>query len=257
MLAAAFRHRIIAEEIVLDALPPGFDGFRILFITDIHRRRLPKALQASLGGEIDAVFLGGDITEKGNSLSRLSDNMNLLCSIAPVYAVHGNHDYKAKVALVDNIIRGSGARLLMDENVFLERNGQKLLLTGVDFPKQGGKRKYAPLPLAPLSAVPYCRIILVHDPLWLSKQSSVPADLVLAGHTHGGQVVLPFGLQMHTDPFYRTYNAGNYSIPREDGTGADAKLLISRGFGTAHLPIRWRSPAEIHVLTLRQGQSRA
>lgn len=257
MFTSAFRHRIIAEEILLDALPAAFDGFRILFITDIHSRRLPKALLASLGGQVDTVFLGGDITEKGNPVNRLSDNMNLLCSIAPVYAVHGNHDYKAKVTLVDNIIRGSGARLLLDENVFIERKGEKLLLTGVDFPRQGGKKEYAPLPPAPLSAEPYCRIILVHDPLWLSKQSSVPADLVLAGHTHGGQVVLPFGLQMHADPFYRTYNAGKYSIPREDGTGADAKLLISRGFGTAHLPIRWRSPAEIHVLTLRQGQSRA
>lgn len=256
MIAAAFKQNIIAEEIFLDALPAAFDGFRILFITDIHRRRLPGELLAPLAGKVDAVFLGGDIAEKGSPLSRLADNMSLASSIAPVYAVHGNHDYKAKVALVDNIIRGSGAKLLLDENVFLERKGQKLLLTGVDFPRQGGKTKYAPLAPAPSSAEPYCRIILVHDPLWLSKQSSIPADLVLAGHTHGGQVVLPFGLQMHADPFYRTYNAGKYSIAREDGTGADAKLLISRGFGTAHLPIRWRSPAEMHVLTLRQGQNR-
>ncbi|MNI87303.1 phosphodiesterase YaeI [compost metagenome] len=96
----------------------------------------------------------------------------------------------------------------------------------------------------------------MHDPLWLSKQKKVPADLILAGHTHGGQVVLPFGLQMHTDPFYRTYNAGMYTIAREDGSGGSAKLLISRGFGTAHLPLRWRSPSEMHVLTLRRGKNR-
>lgn len=256
MVFSAFGRNIIAEEIFLAGLPPEFDGFRILFITDIHRRRLPEALLAPLAGRVEAVFLGGDITEKGNPLTRLADNMKLAASLAPVYAVHGNHDYKAKTNLADNIIRASGARLLMDENVFIEHQGGKLLLTGVDFPRQGGKKGYASLPAVPSREAACFRIILVHDPLWLSRQDSVPADLILAGHTHGGQVVLPFGLQMHADPFYRTYNAGKFTIPRKDGSGAEAKLLISRGFGTAHLPVRWRSPAEIHVLTLRQGEDR-
>ncbi|AIQ53680.1 metallophosphoesterase [Paenibacillus sp. FSL R7-0331] len=253
MIVNAFRKRIIAEEIFLSTLPAGFDGFRILFITDIHRRRLPRALLAPLAGKVDAVFLGGDLTEKGNAPARLAENMKLAASLAPAYAVHGNHDYKANTALADNIVRGSGIRLLMNENVFIEHNSQRLVLTGMDFPKQGGKKGYAPLPAAPYRETPYCRIILVHDPLWLSGQDAVAADLILAGHTHGGQVVLPFGLQMHADPFYRTYNAGMYSIPRNDGSGAEASLLISRGFGTAHLPLRWRSPAEMHVLTLRKA----
>ncbi|WP_342561840.1 metallophosphoesterase [Paenibacillus sp. FSL R7-0345] len=254
MVFSAFGRNIIAEEISLEALPAEFDGFRILFITDIHRRRLPEALLAPLAGKIDAVFLGGDMTEKGNPLSRLADNMKLVSSLAPVYAVHGNHDYKAKTNLADNVIRASGARLLINENVFIEHNGQKLVLTGVDFPRQGGKKGYAPLPAVPSRQTQLCRIILVHDPLWLTSQDTVPCDLILAGHTHGGQVVLPFGLQMHADPFYRRYNAGKFSIPRKDGSGEEARLLISRGFGTAHLPLRWRSPAEIHVLTLRRGE---
>ncbi|CAM4486645.1 metallophosphoesterase [Paenibacillus typhae] len=256
MVFSAFGRNIIAEEIFLAGLPPEFDGFRILFITDIHRRRLPEDLLAPLAGKVEAVFLGGDITEKGNPLTRLADNMKLVASLAPVYAVHGNHDYKAKTNLADNIIRASGARLLMNENVSIEHQGGKLLLTGVDFPRQGGKKGYAPLPAVPSREAGCFRIILVHDPLWLSGQDSVPADLILAGHTHGGQVVLPFSLQMHADPFYRTYNAGKFTVPRKDGSGAEAKLLISRGFGTAHLPVRWRSPAEIHVLTLRQGKDR-
>ncbi|AIQ48201.1 hypothetical protein R70723_21510 [Paenibacillus sp. FSL R7-0273] len=256
MVTAAFRKSIIAEEIFISKLPAAFDGFRILFITDIHRRRLPEALLAPLAGQVEAVFLGGDLTEKGNPTARLAENMKLAASLAPAYAVHGNHDYKANTALADNIIRGSGIRLLMNENVFIEHNGQRLMLTGMDFPKQGGKKGYAPLPPVAPHDTPHFRIILVHDPLWLAGQKAVPADLILAGHTHGGQVVLPFGLQMHADPFYRTYNAGMYSIPRKDGSGGEAKLLISRGFGTAHLPLRWRSPAEMHVLTLRKGSGR-
>ncbi|WP_039836084.1 metallophosphoesterase [Paenibacillus sonchi] len=253
MLAAAFRNHIIAEEIFLEALPKEFDGFRILFISDIHRRCLPVKRLSPMKGEIDAVFLGGDLTEKGASMKRLYDNMTLAAALAPAYAVHGNHDYRANITLVDNIIRGSGVKLLQDESITIQKKGSRLLLTGVDFPRTGGKRAYRPLPPLSSAEAPLCRIILVHDPLWLTRQSEVPADLVLAGHTHGGQVVLPFVGHRHVDPFYRQYNAGHYVIPRNDGTGKKAGLLISRGFGTAHLPLRWGSRAEMHVLTLRRG----
>lgn len=254
MVAAAFRSRLVSQDIQLERLPAAFDGYRILFITDTHRRRLPENLLLPLQGKVDAVFLGGDLTEKGSPIDRLLENMTLAASIAPAYAVHGNHDYRAKISLVDNIIRGSGARLLVDENVILEREGAEVILTGVDFPPKGGKKAYGPLPAVTEAAADACRIILVHDPLWLSMQEEVPADLILAGHTHGGQVVLPLLGQRHTDPFYRKYIAGRYEIPRTKGSGMPPlKLLISRGFGTAHLPLRWGSPAEMHVLTLRRG----
>ncbi|WP_379140517.1 metallophosphoesterase [Paenibacillus sp. sgz500992] len=257
MVVSAFKKNIIAEEISLGSLPAEFDGYRILFITDIHRRRLPKKLLDPLHGKVDAVFLGGDLTEKGSPIIRLVDNMALVASLAPVYAVHGNHDYRANISLVDNIIRGSGASLLIDENITLERGNECLLLTGVDFPKKGGKKAYAPLAPVPESLSSCCRIILVHDPLWVSQQPGLPADLILAGHTHGGQVVLPLIRQRHTDPFYQQYNAGMYQLERKDSSGAFVQMLISRGFGTAHLPLRWGSPAEMHVLTLRKGQGTA
>lgn len=256
MVAAAFRNRLVTQDILLERLPAAFDGYRILFVTDTHRRRLPENLLLPLQGKVDAVFLGGDLTEKGSPIDRLLDNMTLAASIAPVYAVHGNHDYRANISLVDNIIRGSGARLLVDENCVIERAGARLILTGVDFPRQGGKKAYGPLPALAEAAADNCRIILVHDPLWLSMQEEVPADLILAGHTHGGQIVLPLIGQRHTDPFYRKYLAGMYEIPRPQGSAMPPlKLLISRGFGTAHLPLRWGSPAEMHVLTLRRSDN--
>lgn len=255
MIISAFKKTIITEEIMLEKLPAVFDGFRILFITDIHRRRLPVAHLSPLKGKVDAVFLGGDITEKNSSLTRLNDNMSLATSIAPTYVVHGNHDYRANISLVDNIIRGSGAMLLMDENVAIEREGSTLWITGVDFPKKGGNKSYSPLPLITRSSENACRIILVHDPLWLSERKAVPADLVLAGHTHGGQIVLPLIGHRHVEPFYHKYDAGMFRWPRGDGSKSFAKLLISRGFGTAHLPLRWGSPAEMHVLTLRKEQT--
>lgn len=256
MVINAFRNRIITEEIMLESLPVEFDGFRILFITDIHRRCLPSALLTPLKGEIDIVLLGGDLTERNNPMHRLVDNMALVTSIAPTYAVHGNHDYRANISLVDQTIRDSGAQLLLDENVALKREGATLWLTGVDFPPKGGNTAYRPLPHlnTNTTVADTCRIILVHDPLWLSNRKRVPADLILAGHTHGGQVVLPFIGQRQVETFYHKYDAGIFQWPSGAGSAKYAKLLISRGFGTSHLPLRWGSPAEMHVLTLRKAK---
>ncbi|MDQ0193019.1 metallophosphoesterase [Paenibacillus wynnii] len=254
MFAQAFGKSIIAEEIVLDSLPLPFDGFRILFITDIHRRRLPSVELSRLKNRVDAVFVGGDITEKNSPLERLADNMALLASIAPVYAVHGNHDYRANTPIVDNILRGNGVRLLVNENEAIERREATLWLTGLDYPKNGGKIAYAPLPPLPFSDTDQpCRIILVHDPLWLSQCATLPADLVLAGHTHGGQIILPLIGRRHIETFYHTYDAGRFKWPKDDGGKSFAQVLISRGFGTSHLPLRWGSPAQMHILTLRRG----
>lgn len=253
MVIGAFRKRIITEEIILASLPDAFDGYRILFITDIHRRRLPAKLLTPLKGQVDVVLLGGDLTERNGPIKRLVDNMALVTSMAPTYVVHGNHDYRANISLVDKVICASGAKLLLDENVALEREGATLWLTGVNFPPKGGNAAYRPLPRIPTSSTSAdsCRIILVHDPLWLSNYKRVPADLVLAGHTHGGQVVLPFAGHRHRETFYHKYDAGLFEWPKADDSMNHAQLLISRGYGTAHLPLRWGSPAEMHILTLR------
>jgi predicted MPP superfamily phosphohydrolase len=156
---------------------------------------------------------------------------------------------------VDNIIRGSGVKLMMDENLSIWRDGTRIILTGVDFPRTGGKRAYSPLPSVAAEDAKIFRIILVHDPLWLTQQNEVPAGLILAGHTHGGQVILPILGRRHVEAFYHEYSAGMYELPAPWNAAAPVKLLISRGFGTAHLPLRWGSPAEMHVLTLRCGQN--
>lgn len=252
MVISAFGKRMIPLDIPLEHLPESLSGFRILLITDIHARRLPAKLLEPLRGRVDAVLLGGDLTQGGNPPERLRDNMRLAASIGPAYAVHGNHDGKADLAVVDAILRESGVRLLLDENVVLRHPGGELLLTGVDFPRTGGKRAYAPLPVREPGTEDLCRIILVHDPLWLEEREELPADLILAGHTHGGQVVPPLLERRHVEAFYREYSAGMYLLPR--GSGPPVRLFISRGFGTAHLPLRFRSPAEMHVLTLRRGR---
>ena len=255
MVASAFRNNIIAEEIFLDSLPQAFEGYQILFITDIHRRRLPSQMLSPLIGKVNAVFLGGDITEKNSPLNRVIANMTLCTSIAPTYVVYGNHDYRANIQHINTIISNCGARLLMDENIAMEWEGSTLWLTGVDSPKGEGKPKYVPLPpLDVHEAADCCRIILVHDPLWLSQQLTVPADLILSGHTHGGQVLLPFFGRRHVETFYHKYSAGMYQWPKGEGTKSFAKLLLAVVSEQLIFPFAGAVQTEMHVLTLRRGQ---
>ncbi|AOZ91395.1 metallophosphoesterase [Paenibacillus crassostreae] len=253
MIHEALRVVINPVEFKLSRLPRSFDGSRILFITDIHRRHLPKELLMSLKGQVDWVLLGGDIMEKNVPLSRVERNMRLLSSVAPVYAVHGNHDYKADIVSLDQILRLCDVNLLMNQNVKLEKNGSFIWLTGMDYSNIRLK-KYSPLPKLPNSEMDVCRLVLVHDPAWINRFSTKPADLVLAGHTHGGQIIFPWIGPIHLDKCYRDIASGLVEWEQEDTLITRSRLFVSRGFGYRHLPLRFRCPAEMNLITLRSNE---
>ncbi|WP_438351299.1 metallophosphoesterase [Paenibacillus sp. FA6] len=250
MYNEAVRNHIIPIEIGMSRLPSSFDGSVILFITDIHRRNLPRDLLMALKGQVDWILLGGDMMEKNVPLSRVERNMRLLSSVAPVYAVHGNHDYKADVLSLDSILIQCGVELLINKNVRLEKNGSHIWLTGVDYPHIR-KRSYSTLPKLPSTEANTCRLVLVHDPAWINRYSTKPADLTLAGHTHGGQIDLPFFGPVHLDKHYRDLPSGTFQWEQPNALIKTATIFISRGFGYRHLPLRFRCPAEINLITLR------
>ncbi|OAB44251.1 metallophosphoesterase [Paenibacillus glacialis] len=253
MIHEALRNKVSPIEIELDRLPISFDGSRILLITDIHRRKLPKHLLMSLKGQVDWVFLAGDIMEKNVPFSRVERNMRILKNIAPVFAVHGNHDYEAKTVSLDNILEQSDVELLMNSNVRLNKNGDHVWLTGMDYPPYR-KRSYPMLPKLPSSEMEMCRIVLVHDPAWINRYSIKPADLTLAGHTHGGQIDLPFFGLIQLDKEYHNIACGLFQWKQPHALVKTATMLVSRGFGYRHLPLRLRCPAEMHLITLRASK---
>jgi predicted MPP superfamily phosphohydrolase len=252
MLYEALRNQIIPVEIELCRLPQSFDGSRILFITDIHRRNLPSEQLMRLHGKVDWVLLGGDIMEKNVPLMRVERNMKLLCSIAPVFAVHGNHDYKAGASSLDGVLKLCGVELLMNRNVRLNKNGSHIWLTGMDYPHIR-KRSYTSIPKLHTNEENTCRIVLVHDPAWINRFSTKPADLTLAGHTHGGQIKIPFIGPIFLDKSYRDIADGFFQWEQPHSLLKTAKIFVSRGFGYRHLPLRFRCPAEIHMITLRSN----
>lgn len=252
MMYEALRRRILPIELVLDRLPISFDGSKILLITDIHRRRLPQRLIKSQMGKVDWVFLAGDMMEKNVPIKRVKKNMSLLRLVAPVFAVHGNHDYKAKTATLDHVLEQCDVSLLMNSNVKLNKNGTHVWLTGMDYPPLR-KRSYPSLPKLPSHEMETCRIVLVHDPAWINRYSVKPADLILAGHTHGGQIVLPVIGPVYLDKDYRNMACGLFQWKQPNALIKTATMFVSRGFGYRHLPLRLRCPAEMHLITLRSS----
>ncbi|MHA2853721.1 metallophosphoesterase [Paenibacillus lautus] len=250
MRVEARGYRLREEEVVSERIPRSFDGFRMLFITDIHRRQLSEEKLLSNISSVDCVLLGGDITEKGVPLERLRHNMSVLARIAPVYAVLGNHDLYAGKDAVRKVLRESGVILMNDKTVTLKRDDECLVLSGV---RQPASRKHPYTKFRGNAAEDQYHIILVHDPIWLKGKEETHGDLLLAGHTHGGQIVLPIAGAVRLERFYKKYKSGWYTLPRKAGESVQSsRLLISRGFGTSHIPLRLKCPAEYHVITLRK-----
>jgi len=257
MAREAFRVRLRREEVVLPRLPEAFDGFRVFFISDIHRRSVRPLipLLAAEAGGADLVLIGGDLTERGVPAGRVRANVRLLAGIAPVYMVFGNHDYDEDVESLVELLREERVTLLRNDSRVIERGGRRIRLAGVDDLSAGRDDVRAALRggVRP-GRLPSCTILLAHDPLIVERMTAEDArrtDLILAGHTHGGQIVLPF-----IGPLARghlRYLRGWRNPPRRKTAGGSRspRLFVSCGYGTSHLPLRLMAPAEAHLFTLR------
>jgi predicted MPP superfamily phosphohydrolase len=257
MVREAFRVRLRREEVVLTRLPAAFDGYRIFFISDIHRRTVHPSLirLAAEAGGADLVLIGGDLTEGGVPAERVRANVRLLSGIAPVFMVFGNHDYDEDAEALAELLREERVGLLRNESRIIERNGQAIRLAGVDDLSAGRDDVRAALSgRTRPGRQPAFTILLAHDPLIVERMTAEDArrtDLILAGHTHGGQIVLPL-----IGPLARghlRYLRGWRPLPRHKTTGGAGRprLFVSCGYGTSHLPLRLSAPAEAHLFTLR------
>lgn len=185
MWREAHIHQVIEEEVEVPHLPTSFNGAMILYISDTHKRKLKQKDLEHFKNKVDWVLIGGDVAEKGISWSLVRHNMRLLSNIAPSFTVYGNHDKRAGTAQLARILRESGIQLLQDNVVYLHRGNDRVSLIGIDYRSKQGDALLKQL------GNRLCKIAIVHDPLQALRLEQ-NADLILSGHTHGGQLVLPF-----------------------------------------------------------------
>lgn len=238
----------------LRGLPSGLEGLRIGLLTDMHAGAgtplwvIRKACRMVMDERPDLIALTGDFAaDRAPSFRRVLEALGGLTAPLGVYAVPGNHDYLVGIEKWHREVRGAGIEDLTNRAMVVKHGGARLCIAGVDDFTYG---------VPSLAQLPPTRerdltILLAHDPDQgeQSRRDEDQVDLILSGHTHGGQVRLPF-LGALTNPADNEalYDQG---LRRRPWT----QVYTSRGIGTVHLPVRFLCRPEAAVLELT-GQPR-
>ncbi|MCX8051790.1 MAG: metallophosphoesterase [Chlorobi bacterium] len=247
---------IYEEEITLRSLPRAFDGIRIVQISDIHAGswrspqpfRRARALIEQLKPDV-LVVTGDFVNFDPKELELIRSDLQRLRADMGVFASLGNHDHynsPQNHSLLRSVISNCGLTLLVNANAALRTHGETLYIVGTD--NTGLGQNFADLPAALVGVEPGApTILLAHDPTFWDKEvrRKAPIDLMLSGHTHGGQVGIHFlGVELSVAQVVYKQWAGLY----RDG---EQYLYVNRGLGTVGPPVRIGIPPEITVLTLR------
>lgn len=238
-------------------LPEGFDGCVIVQLSDLHGAEFgednEKLIDLVRSAGPDYIFLTGDLQDQYRNTPR-SYSVSLcqtLSGIAPTYFVTGNHEWAFKdVRELKRELRKAGVTVLTNEYVTLTRNGDSLLLAGIDDPNGFADQK-TPEELAEelRKAEPGAFwILLAHrNNYFENRYSRLGADLVISGHGHGGLIRLPFtdGLISVERHLFPSYTAGFYRTNEAD-------LFVSRGLGNSGYTFRLFNRPEIVILTLER-----
>lgn len=237
-------------------LPESFNGFRIVQVSDLHNtdfgdRLINKISQA----EPDIIVVTGDIIDfYSTDLPVAVEFAEKACEIAPVYYVTGNHEYRiADYGIFKTQLEKAGVEILEGETVEINRNGEKISLTGIDdttfFGSEILNEQYImfskKLKSLAENADEATNILLSHKPEYFELYAECGFDVVFCGHAHGGQIRLPFigGIYTPDQGFFPEYAEGVH-------TSGKTNMVISRGLGNSLFPLRVFNRPEIIVCNL-------
>ncbi|MDH3628583.1 MAG: metallophosphoesterase [Acidobacteriota bacterium] len=235
--------------VTIDGMPSAFHGFKILFLSDIHAgpflrpATLSRCVTRLLAREPDLIVIAGDIvTSSIAEYVAVRESFRRLTAAADCFTVLGNHDHYAdRVGDLQSLLEEDGIHVLTNRSVPLERCGAKITLAGIDDLLMGRPDFTAALREASGPVV-----LLTHHPDVMYEAAKRGVDLVLAGHTHGGQI--RFG---GFPPLVRQsrlgFHEGRFRCAR-------TRMLVSRGMGVVGLPIRAACDPEAWILTLQDSR---
>lgn len=242
--------------LVSPALPPAFDGLRIVELADLHGRVFGRGsrrlLAAVRRAEPDLICIDGDLFDEHTDLVMLPPLLRGLCAIAPVYYVTGNHEWRVPgLRGILAQMRACGVTVLQDDWRVLRRGEDALIVAGTDDPCGPAERKTPAELIADIRAEAgeaAFLLLLTHRNDQLPQWSALGVQAVLAGHCHGGVVRLPFvgGLFGTDRRLFPAWDAGLY---RQGETA----LYVSRGLGYTNVHFRLFNRPEVAVIVLRRG----
>jgi predicted MPP superfamily phosphohydrolase len=246
-LSEPFMLAIERQEIYLRRLPKTLDDLRIVHLSDFHYgpivnpKHLERAIEAANDLRPDFIALTGDYISHDRSYAApCAELVGRLRARYGVFAVLGNHDHWTDAALIADLFRAEGITVLLNEGMRIDLKGESFWLAGVNDTMVG--LEDLPLALAGSGEVEM-KLLLAHNPIILRRAARAGVDLVLSGHTHGGQVTLRPEKTRSGRPRRR--------LLRGLGRRGNTQIYVTRGLGTVVLPIRYGCPPEVSVLELR------
>ncbi len=253
------RPQIVRRGIALRRWPARLEGFTIALLSDFHYdahfsvHPIRSAIGVVNGLHPDLIVLTGDfvssplVGDPKVGAAVAEPCVQLLRKMqAPhgLWAVLGNHDAYTDADHVTSVLRAAGIPVLANRSIPIEHDGARFWLAGVaDVLEQRVDLAGA------LHQIPRdeAAILLAHEPDYADYVARYPVDLQLSGHSHGGQVRLPFIRPLYLPIGARKYILGQYQIK-------SLTLYVNAGLGTVNVPVRMNCPPEITVLTMRRAQ---
>ena len=257
MYSNALRDPVIRRATIeMPDWPRGAAPLRVALLSDIHvvgpdmpPRRLVRIVQQVNALNADVILLAGDYVSDKRSATRTYSGAEGLVPLSKlrarggVYAVLGNHDHWRDAGEISRALRNANLRILDNDAVTV--GGMRL--GGLDDEYTGNadlKRT-----VAAMRAAPGGKVLLTHSP---DVGPATPQDvtLILAGHTHCGQIKLPiFGALSYVSKYGKRFGCGLI-------TEGSRRVVVTAGIGTSVLPFRLGAPSDIWVLTLKAGKKR-
>jgi uncharacterized protein len=245
--------------------PAALDGLRIVHLSDVHYdpylgiAPIEAAVRLANSQSADLIALTGDFvtlpTIETRATSRRAAEQSAPCAVLlkqlrsryGSFAVMGNHDEYSNPDIVTRNLQGEGIQVLRNRSVSIAHNGARFFLAGVN-DVLGGEADLgrALRGIGSAEAV----VLLAHEPDFADETAHYPVGLQLSGHSHGGQIRIPFVWPMFLPALSRKYPKGLNRV-------GDLVLYTNVGIGTIRIPMRWNCPPEVTVITLRCGGQRS
>ncbi len=278
MLFEAQWLRLVRRQLEVPGLPPGLDGLMVLHASDLHAgapgfntRVIRKFIETARSAEPDVILLTGDLTDKKKDLTPFIEGLGSLSARHGKFACLGNHDHGLRKTVIEDFVRRlagrglhrpvtgqkkrtvstmrgmlaeAGVRLLENECITAKIGSDVVQFCGIDDFNYG----YADLVsvAGQLQSSAGLRILLSHSPDVIGELQRGSFQVVLAGHTHGGQICVP---NPGSDKIMLSTSGSNYGEGQFQVNGA--VMHVSRGVGTTLVPFRFFSRPEITLLELR------
>jgi predicted MPP superfamily phosphohydrolase len=230
------------QTLTVSGLPKALAGLRVGFLCDFHhsqtvsRAMIDLAVRTTMAEAPDLVVLGGDYVTWGDRryVGPVAEALGALSAPHGVFAVLGNHDDDRDMPAA---LSARGFTVLRDARTRLTIRGETFEIAGIRFwTRRLGDIAYVLRGASPMT------MLLAHTPKRLIEAASLSIPVMLSGHTHGGQIVLP-GL----GPFA----AREFPVVAGVGRRENTTVFVSRGVGTIYLPVRVSCPPEVAILTLQ------